>query len=242
MSHDPRPDGRLRLVAALLVGVSAALIRSVDALLLLLLIALVAALGVAARTELSWRTLGRRLAAVNLFVLGVWLAVPIDWRTFAPHDAGIALAWQITLRVNVIALSASLLLARMSGIDLARAVTGLGLPASLGALLALAVRSIALLAETHARLQQAMRARGYRATFGRRSVRASAQMATALLVHAFVRSERITLGLRARGLSTTRWPTRNTAHWRSLPRTEWLMLAIVAVSIALAALVAGSAP
>ena len=140
----------------------------------------VAAVVVVARKALSWPALLRRLAAVNLFVVGVWLTVPIHWPSLALHDAGIALAWQITLRVNVIALAASLLLARMSGIELARAVTGLGLPASLGALLAQAVRSIALLAETHARLTRAMRARGYRADFGWRSVRVSAQLATSL--------------------------------------------------------------
>ena len=240
MSHDPRPDGRLRLVATLLVGLSAALLRSAEALTLMLLIALVAAVVVVAREALSWPALLRRLAAVNLFVVGVWLTVPIHWPSLALHDAGIALAWQITLRVNVIALAASLLLARMSGIDLARAVTGLGLPASLGALLAQAVRSIALLAETHARLERAMRARGYRATFGWRSVRVSAQLATSLLVHAFVRSERISLGLQARGLSMTRWPTRNSAPWRSLPRSEWALLAGVAAAVVLAVVLAGS--
>lgn len=242
MSHDPRPDGRLRLVAVLLVGFSAALIRSVEALTFMLLVVGVAALVVTARTELSLPALGRRLAAVNLFVLGVWLTVPVDWRVPVLHDAGIALAWQITLRVNVIALAASLLLARMSGIDLARAATGLGLPEALGALLALAVRSIALLADTHARLKQAMRARGYRPAFGWRSVRVSAQLATSLLVHALVRSERITLGLRARGVSLSRWPTRSPGSWRSLPRTEWWLLACVLSAIAIAVALSGSRP
>jgi cobalt/nickel transport system permease protein len=242
MSHDPRPDGRLRLVATLLVGISAALLRSVEALTFMLLIAVVAAIAVTARKALSWPALLRRLAAVNVFALGIWLTVPIDWRALALHDAGILLASQITLRINVIALSASLLLARMSGIDLARAVTGLGLPASLGALLAMAVRSVALLAETHARLERAMRARGYRKRFGWRSVRASARLATSLLVHAFVRSERISLGLRARGLSMTRWPARTGAPWRSLPRSEWALLAGVGASVVLAVVLAVSGP
>lgn len=242
MSHDPRPDGRLRLVAVLLVGFSAALIRSVEALTFMLLVVGVAALVVTARTGLSLRALGRRLAAVNLFVLGVWLTVPVDWREPALHDAGIALAWQITLRVNVIALAASLLLARMSGIDLARAATGLGLPQALGALLALAVRSIALLADTHTRLKQAMRARGYRPAFGWRAVRVSAQLATSLLVHALVRSERNTLGLRARGVSLSRWPTRSPGSWRSLPRADWWLFACVLAAIAIAIALSGSRP
>lgn len=234
MSHEHHPDGRLRLATALLVSVAAAAIESTGTLIVMLLITLFATTIVIARQALSLRWLARRVALVNVFVLWIWLAAAIDWRHLIFSDAGIAMAVLMTLRVNVIAIAVSVLLGHMSGIDLARAIVGLGLPQSLGALIALAVRAIALLAETQSRLEQAMRARAYRATFGWRSIRVSAQLVAWLIIHALVRSERLELGLRARGLSSLHWPTRRHGHWNSLPPSEWLLLGGVAAALAMA--------
>jgi cobalt/nickel transport system permease protein len=241
MSHEHHPDGRLRLLAALLVSVASTAITSIHTLAIMLLLALLASFFVIIRRTLSLRWLAKRIGVINVFVLWIWFAVAIDWRSLTPSDSGTALATQMTLRVNVIALAVSLLLGRMSGIDLARAVVGLGLPQSLGALIALAVRSVAILADTRTRLEQAMRARAYQSRFGWRTIRVSSQLVAWLIIHALVRSERLELGLRARGLSAMNyWPVRRHGHWNTLPRSEWLLLGSVAAAIAIAMMVSGS--
>jgi cobalt/nickel transport system permease protein len=234
MSHEHRPDGRLRLAAALLVGFTVSLIRSIDTLLILTLFATVAAVVITVRDEEFPRILLKRLAIVNFFVAWIWITLPIDWLTLSWRTSGSELALQLTLRINVIALTVSTLLSRMSGIDLARAAVGLGVPQSLGTLLALAVRSIVLLDSTRSRLEQAMRARAYRATVSLRTIRVSAQLVSWLIVHALVRSERIRVGLTARGYTTTRWPTRQHSHWHALPISEWLLFFGVVAAIVLA--------
>lgn len=236
MSHDHRPDGRLRLAAALLIGIAAAATRSVDVLAVMLLASLGAALIASRRLALSLSDLGKRLLIANSLVIGVWLTVPVNWRTLSLDESGIDLALQISLRINLIIITVSLLLQRMSGLDLARAAAGLGLPRSLSALLAFAVRMVGLLGDTRARLDQAMRARAYRPAFSWRTIRVSAQLVAWLIVHALVRSERITLGLRARGLATLHASALRPSPWHSIPLAEWrLLLAIVAaIGVAMA--------
>lgn len=239
MSHEHHPDGRLRLAAVLLVSIAATTIQPLTTLSLLLFFSLLAASTIILRGSLSLHQLAKRLAAINVFVLWIWLVTAIDWPEISVNDRGILLAAQITLRVNIIAISASVLLDRMSGIDLARAMVGLGLPQSLGALVALAIRAIAHLAETRARLEQAMRARAYQPKVGWRSLQVSSQMVAWLIIHALVRSERLELGLRSRGASSMHWPTRRHGHWNSLPWTEWAMLGGIASGIAVAVILTG---
>jgi cobalt/nickel transport system permease protein len=234
MSHEHRPDGRLRVAATLLVGVATAMIDSIDTLLILLFIFVVAAIIVVFRDNPALRPLINRLAVVNIFVLWIWLTIPVNWPALEWNDGGIAMALKLSLRINLIALAVGILLIRMNGIDFARAVVGLGLPQSLGTLIALSVRSISLLENTRARLTQAMRARAYRARVSFRTLRVSSQLVAWLIVHALVRSERIRLGLTARGYTTTRWPTRQHSHWHSLPVSEWALLIGVVTTLVLA--------
>lgn len=234
MSHDHRPDGRLRLAAALLVSVTAALTQDLDSLTIMLGLALLAIPFALRHSPLSVNDLVRRLLAVNLFVLAIWLTVPLDWASLTLRAERIQLAAQLSLRVNLLMLSVSLLLARMNGIELARAAVALGLPRSLGALLALAVRQIALLSSTRMRLERAMRARAYRPRLGWRTIKVSAQLVAWLIIHALVRSERLEMGLKVRGATASSWPTRHPSHWHSLPRSEWLLLLGVVLALALA--------
>jgi cobalt/nickel transport system permease protein len=230
MSHEHRPDGRLRVAAILIVSLAATVIDSIDTLAVLLGVAALATAILVARGNLKFRSLYKRLAVVNFFVFWIWLTIPVDWPTLQLDDLGITLALKISLRINLIALSVSVLLMRMNGIDFARAVVGLGMPQSLGTLLALTVRSIALLDSTRSRLAQAMRARAYRTSASFRTLRVSSQLVAWLIIHALVRSERIRLGLAARGYTTMRWPTRQHSHWHSLPRSEWtLFIGVLAV-------------
>lgn len=234
MSHEHRPDGRLRVAAALVVSIAAASIDSIETLLILLLISVVAAIVFVFRGRLEFQPLIKRLAVVNIFVVWIWLTIPVNWPALEWNNGGIAMALKLSFRINIIALAVGVLLMRMNGIDFARAVVGLGFPQSLGTLLALSVRSITLLENTRARLGQAMRARAYRATVSLRTLRVSSQLVAWLIVHALVRGERIRLGLAARGYTTMRWPTRQHSHWHSLPTSEWALFFGVVAAIVLA--------
>lgn len=236
MSHIHRPDGRLRLAATLLVGIAAALTQSLISLYAMLIIAILAMIFVMITGKASSGDFGTRLLSVNAFVVVVWITVAIDWSEFAMNEPGMLLAAQMTLRINIVTLSASMLLMRMTGVDLGRAAVGLGLPTALGALLAQVARQIALLSETKARLERAMRARAYRSELGLRSLQVSAQMVVWLVVHALAKAERISLGMRSRNLSATRWSVREATEWRSLPRHDWLMLGAVVIIVGLCVL------
>ena len=231
MSHVHRPDGRLRLAATLLVSVAAALTQALSSLCAMLLIALLAMVIVVTADKTLLNNIGRRVLRVNAFLVIVWITTSVNWRYMAIDAAGALLATQMSLRVNIVTLAASLLLARMSGVELGRAAVGLGLPNALGALLAQVARQVSLLSETKTRLERAMRARAYRPAFGLRSLQVSAQMVAWLIIHALARSERISLGLRSRGMSSTRWPARESTPWRALPKTDWSILGVVIVSI-----------
>lgn len=234
MSHEHRPDRRLRVAALLLLAFSVALIRSIDTLFILTAFSGAAAVIAVIYKSISLTALIKRIFVINFFVFWIWVTLPIDWPTPRISPEGVALALELTLRINVIALSGSVLLVHMSGIDFARAIVALGLPQTLGTLLALSLRSIALLENTRARLEQAMRARAYRASFSIRTIRVSAQLVASLIVHALVRGERIRLGMMARGYTTLRWPTRQHSHWHALPLSEWAAFFAVIAALAIA--------
>jgi cobalt/nickel transport system permease protein len=231
MSHVHHPDSRLRLAATLLVSVAAALTQALSSLCAMLLIALLAMVIVVTADKTLLNNIGRRVLRVNAFLVIVWITTSVNWRYMAIDEAGALLATQMSLRVNIVTLAASLLLARMSGVELGRAAVGLGLPNALGALLAQVARQVSLLSETKTRLERAMRARAYHSALGFRSLQVSAQMVAWLIIHALARSERISLGLRSRGMSSTRWPTRESTAWRALPKADWSILGVVIVII-----------
>lgn len=197
----------------------------------MLLIALLAMVIVVTADKTLLNNIGRRVLRVNAFLVIVWITTSVNWRYMAIDAAGALLATQMSLRVNIVTLAASLLLARMSGVELGRAAVGLGLPNALGALLAQVARQVSLLSETKTRLERAMRARAYHSALGFRSLQVSAQMVAWLIIHALARSERISLGLRSRGMSSTRWPTRESTAWRALPKADWSILGVVIVII-----------
>lgn len=232
MSHVHLPDGRLRLAATLLVSLAAALTQSLASLCAMLVMTLLAMVVSAAAGKVFFETVGRRLLRVNGFLAIVWITSAMNWRDLIIDEAGMRLATQMSLRVNLVTLAASLLLLRMSAVDLSRAAIGLGLPAALGALLAQMSRQVSLLSETKTRLERAMRARAYRPVLGFRSLHVSAQMVAWLIIHALARSECISLGLRSRGM-TTRWLLRESTAWRALPTADWSILGTVIALIGL---------
>lgn len=193
---------RLRLALAVCGSTVVSFITDLRALAFVLVAGLLVA-AIAVLAGASARALGRRILTVNLFVALLWLTVP--WQLSASGltlaDEGLALAQQISLRTNAIALLSLGLLAGMDAFVLARAAAGLGLPCKLARLLALTVRYFGLLQDCRRRIERAMRARAFRPGFNLRTVAVTAQLVALLLVNAMQRAERVGLAMRARGFA-----------------------------------------
>ena len=207
---------RLRLALAVL----ASLILSFFTDPWLLACALLAGLApvlLALRHGLAGRTLLRRLLAVNAFVALLWLTLPwqIGPQGIGLSAEGLALAQQLSLRSNAIALWCLGLLGGMDAFTLARAAAGLGLPDKLARLLGLTVRYFGLLDDSRRRIDRAMRARGFRPACNRRTVEVLAQQVALLLVHALLRAERVGIAMRARGFSARGVSADSPARMRS---------------------------
>lgn len=240
MSCDRRVDYRLRVAAAVIASVVAALTTQPMALWLLLAAGAAGVLTAVALNEIGLRAALRRLLAVNAFVLLIWLTLPWTW-------TGAGLAWSadgaqqalaITLRANAIAAACVALLAGMDALAIARAAAGLGLPAKLARLLLLTVRYVSLLGETRTRLDRAMRARGFRARADGRTLQVTAQLVALLLVHALVRAERVDWAMRARAFSGRF----GNAHAGTVPRAHWAWASGTAAALLASASLAWLSP
>lgn len=238
MSCDRRVDSRLRLALAVVASVCIALIDHGHALAWLLVAGLAGCAAAVAAGETGWRPLARRIAAVNAFLVLVWLTLPLSLTAqgLAWSPDGALLAAKISARTNAIALAVSALLAGMDAYAVARAAAALGVPLRFARLMLLMVRYVELIGDTWKRLDRAARARGFVARTDRRSLAVLAQMMALLLVHALLRAERVELALRARAFSGAF----GSPHPGRVPGAHWAWAAGTAaallVAVALAAL------
>lgn len=238
MSCDRRVDSRLRLALAVAASVTIAVIDDGSALAWLLMAGLAGCAAALAAGETQWRPLLRRIAAVNAFLVMVWLTLPLTLTAtgLAWSAEGAQLALRISARTNAIALAVSALLAGMDAYAVARAAAALGLPLRFARLMLLMVRYVDLIGDTWKRLERSVRARGFVARADRRSLAVLAQMMALLLVHALLRAERVELALRARAFSGAF----GSPHPGRVPRSHWAWAAGTAaallVAVALAAL------
>jgi cobalt/nickel transport system permease protein len=232
MSCDRRVDSRLRLALAVIASIVIALIDAPQALVWLLAAGVLGCGVTLIAGEAQWRALLRRLLAVNLFLVLVWVTLPFElgMQGLAWSDDGARLAATITARTNAIALAVSALLAGMDAYAVARAGAALGLPVKFARLMLLMVRYVALIGDTWRRLERAARARGFVARADRRSLAVLAQMLALLLVHALLRAERVELALRARAFSGAF----GRATGGTVPRAHWAWAAGTTVALLVA--------
>lgn len=232
MSCDRRTDFRLRLAAAVLASAVIALLDDAVALMWLVAAGGCGCIASVALGETGWRPLARRLAAVNAFVVLVWLTVPvrIDAGGVSWSAEGLHLAATITARTNAIALVVSALLAGLDAYGLARASASLGVSPRFARLMLLMVRYIALIGETWRRLDRAARARAHVARPTLRSLRVVAQLVALLLAGSLLRAERVDRALRARAFSGAFGGLRA----GSVPLSHWAWAAATACALLVA--------
>lgn len=176
-----------------------------------------------------------RLTATNLFVLMIALVTP--WSVpgsplviVGPLEytrEGAALAGQIALRANIVAIVLTAFLGTMEPITVGHALQRLRVPNRLALLLMFTVRYIEVFEREYLRLRQAMRVRGFQPGLNRHTLRTFGNLIGMLLVHAFDRSERVQQAMICRGF-TGKFHTHR--HMR-VQRADWAFAASVGVVI-----------
>ena len=198
-------DPRCRLAACLLLSLVAALARSPQTPLLILAIGLTF-------TALSGARLGlvlRRAAAVNVFILFLWLVLPVStpgtplWQGLGLTVArqGVDLAVLVTLKANAIFFCVLSLLATIPAPALGRAMTALGVPAKFSCLFVFTYRYLHVIAAEYGRLITAARLRGFVPATDRRTYRTYAALVAMVLVRSYDRSQRVYQAMLLRGFT-----------------------------------------
>ena len=213
LAHDPFPcsdspirrlDPRWKLAGLMVAVVTAALVRSLSTLGLVLL----AALALAALSRLHWRWYLARLASVFLFV-GLF-AVPLPfflrggsaWPVVGPFSVswhGLSFALLLLGKAAAI-LTFLLVLLVTAPVDATlKAAHTLRVPGLLVQLAMLTGRYIAVLANELGCMRVALRVRGYRNRMSRHTYRTIGHVTGTLLVRASERAERVGQAMRCRG-------------------------------------------
>ena len=200
-------DPRIRLVAALAFCMATVALTDYPALATALVIAVLAV--VVGRP--CWRTLGKRLVALEGFMIMLLVMLPFTVPPADPNQIlvrigpltassdGLHQALIILLKTNIVVLILAALIGRLDPNAFGLALAALRLPTKLVTLLLLTVRYLDVLQQEHARLRRAMKARGFRARANRHGLRSIGYLVGMLLVRSFDRSERVLAAMRCRG-------------------------------------------
>lgn len=174
---------------------------------------LLAALGLGAVVLLSGglplRAVGKRLLAVNIFILLLWIVVPFSMPGtpvfsvlgFTATQEAINLTTRITIKSNAIILVLTALIATTPVPALGHALRKLHVPQKLGWLLIFTYRQIFIIAKEFQRLSAAMKVRGFTPRTNMHTYRAYASLLGMVLVRSLDRSERVYQAMVCRGFN-----------------------------------------
>ena len=228
-------DPRVKLVAAVAFSVVVAVSDAYRA----LVPALFVACGLVLLARLDLRTLGRRLAVVNGFVVLLWLILPFTFPgkaffSLGPLTAsreGVAYSLTITLRTNAIVLTTIALVGTTSIFNLVHALRHVRVPEKLVHIFFFCYRYIAVIHLEYLRLRNAMRVRCFHPKTSLHTYRSYAYLVGMLLIKSYERSHRIYQAMLCRGFKG-QYPTFH--HFR-MRRRDLGYLGLMAVVIVLLA-------
>jgi cobalt/nickel transport system permease protein len=196
---------RIKMVVALVFSVVVALSQSITACAASLIFPniLIVVAGLPMRKVLS------RMAAVNVFMVFLWLFLPFTYPgtvvySIGPleaHREGILFALLITLKSNAIVLTLVALLGTSSVFDLVHALSHMGVPIKLVHLFFFCFRYIHVIRDEYLRLVQALKIRNFRPGTNMHSYRTYGYLVGMLLVRSFDRSKRIMAAMKCRGFN-----------------------------------------
>jgi cobalt/nickel transport system permease protein len=152
------------------------------------------------------RTL-RRLGALNLFMLGLVLILPLSFPGTPLWEAG-GFQWSIeglhrasliAMKANAIVIAFFSLIGTMEPAHLGFALDKLGVPSKLTHLVLFMVRYVEVIHGEYHRLDDAMRVRGFRPAFTQHTLRTYGSLVGTMLVRSVDRAERIAEAMKCRG-------------------------------------------
>lgn len=196
-------DPRLRILFAFLLSVTIAISDEFQALGLALGVAVVL-IGMA---RLNVWEVFKRLSALLLFLVLIWLMLPLTFRgeVFARfgfvtiYRPGIELAARISLKSCTILLILISLVTTMSVTTLGHVLYFFRIPTKLVFLLLITYRYLFVIGDEYTRLRTAMRIRGFRPGTNIHSFKTIAYLVGMLFVRASLRAERVNQAMRLRG-------------------------------------------
>lgn len=179
----------------------------------------------------------RRLAAVNMFVLFLWLTVPCTMPgpaafhigSLSCSQAGLQLVWLVSLKANAIAMLFIACVASMPVARFGHALYSLKVPGKFVFLLLFTYRSIFLLADEWQRLNRALRLHNFVATTNLHSYRTMGSLIGLTLVRSLDRAGRIHQAMLLRGFNGN---FNSLVEFR-LKRLDYLFLAAALAVLAL---------
>lgn len=234
-----RIDPRIRILAAAVLTIPTALLHQADA----SLVALTAGIILIALARLPFGKVIARLAAVNVFIVFLWLFIPFSmpgttlysWGPLAVTHEGIDLALLITIKSNAIVLALLALLGTIGVQDLGPAMQQLKIPGKLCHILLFTYRYVFVIHQEYLTMRQAMRARGFKPKTDKHTYRSYAWLIGMLLVKSWDRAERVHAAMRCRGFQNRFY---SLAQFNTSPK-DYVSLAgcllVVAVIISLEA-------
>jgi cobalt/nickel transport system permease protein len=157
--------------------------------------------------QLPAREILKRLLAINVFILLLWLVLPVTFHgavafKLGPlsiyHD-GITMAAQITLKSNAIVLALIALIATMNLSILGYALNWLRVPDKIVHLLLMTYRYVFLIEQEYLRLVRAARIRGFQPKTNLHTYKTYASIVGMLLVRSSLRADRVYKAMLCRG-------------------------------------------
>ncbi|MDO9584242.1 MAG: cobalt ECF transporter T component CbiQ [Desulfomicrobium sp.] len=196
-------DPRVRLAMAGIFSVCVAMLREPAAAGAALLLALV----ILALSAPPMKQLCKRVALVNVFIVFLWLTVPLTMPgapvlTLGPLTVsreGVELVWLATLKSNAILLTFLALVTSMDSPTMGHALNRLGAPSKLVFLFLFTYRYLHVIADEWQRLLTAARLRGFALRTGMHTYRTIGNLLAMVLVNSFDRSGRVYQAMLLRG-------------------------------------------
>lgn len=198
-----RLDPRVRLMSAAAYSSVVALSSNFQVLFAAVIISSILVL----IAQLPAREILKRILAVNVFILLLWLVLPLTFHgsvavNLGPlhvYSAGIAMAAQITLKSNAIVLALIALVATMNFSILGYSLNWLRVPDKIVHLLLMTYRYVFLIEQEYQRLIRAAQIRGFRPGTNLHTYKTYASIVGMLLVRATLRADRVYKAMLCRG-------------------------------------------
>ena len=202
-SHLHQMDPRVRVLFAGLYSIVVALSRDFQ----VLISAIIISSSLVFLAQLSAREVLKRLLAVNIFIVLLWLVLPLTFHgsiafklgPLPVYTEGMVIAAQITLKSNAIVMALIALVATMNFSILGYALNWLRMPDKIVHLLLMTYRYVFLIEQEYQRLIRAARMRGFQPGTNLHTYKTYANIVGMLLVRSTLRADRVYKAMLCRG-------------------------------------------